>query len=396
MQHAVIAAGYRTPIAKAGGQLKDVEPYELASLLIRHAVENLPLQSAEIDDVILGNVVGPGGNIARLSLLHGGIPVSVPGVTVDRQCGSGLEAVTLACHMVRSGTGEMYLAGGVESVSRAPWRVEKPRSLYGQLPQVYGRARFSPPELGDPDMGIAAENVAERYEVCREDQDLYALESHQKAVKALSEERWRDVMVPVPVTTSVKSSVQQSSAVWCSTDECPRPDTSLQKLSALPPVFKDGGTVTAGNACPVNDGAALLVVTSEQACYRLGMIPLLRFVDSVVAGVDPNYLGIGPVPAVRKLLQRNGLDMADIGLVEFNEAFASQTIACMRELNIPQEIFNVNGGALAYGHPYGASGAVLVVHLAHEMARTGVRYGLVTLGVGGGLGMAALFERWSG
>ncbi|MCP8967690.1 thiolase family protein [Ectobacillus ponti] len=377
MRQAVIVAAKRTAIGRIGGMLRHIPPEGLAAAVIRNIVEDYQLEPASIDEVILGNAVGPGGNLARLSSLTAGLPVSVPGVTIDRQCGSGLEAVNLAARLIQNGAGDIYLAGGVESTSLAPWRMEKPAALTG-MPRLYTRARFSPDEIGDPDMGIAAENVAAQFGISREDQDRFALHSHEKAVRSQQSGRFAAEIVPV-------QGMDQ--------DECPRPDTSLRRLQRLRPVFQADGTVTAGNACPVNDGAALVLLMSADKCRELGLRPLARFVDSTSAGVDPNLLGIGPVPAVQKLLARTGLRVDDIDLVEFNEAFASQVLASLRELRIPEEKVNIGGGALALGHPYGASGAILITRLCMELQRTQSRYGLATLGIGGGLGVATLLER---
>lgn len=373
-----MVAAKRTAIGKVGGMFRHVPPEELAGTVIRALLDEYPVPAESIDEVILGNAVGPGGNLARLSALTAGLPVEVPGVTVDRQCGSGLEAVILAARLIQAGAGDIYLAGGVESTSLAPWKLAKPLNHFKQFPEVMPRARFSPLSVGDPDMGIAAENVAERFGITREDQDRFALNSHRKAVQAQKTGRFAGEIVPV------RGRAQ---------DECPRPDTSLEKLAQLPPVFQEGGTVTAGNACPINDGAAVVLVMSEEKCRELDFVPVARFVDAAVAGVDPNILGIGPVPAVKKLLARTGLTVDDIDLVEFNEAFASQVLASLRELQIPEEKVNLGGGAIALGHPYGASGAVLVTRLCSELRRKGGKYGLATLGIAGGLGLAMLLEK---
>lgn len=382
----VVVYAKRTPIGKIGGILKELEPEQLVAPLIQDAVQSCRLPQETIDEVILGNVVGPGGNLARLALLTAGLPAEVPGVTVDRQCGAGLEAVILACRLIQAGAGEVYLAGGVESTSRAPWRIEKPAHLYGKSPRFYGRARFSPDEIGDPEMGEAAENVAERFGISRRKQDEWALHSHQKAIQAMNRGAFDHVIVPLMTREG-----------WIRTDECPRSDTSMEKLSLLRPIFREGGTVTAGNACPINDGAALLVIMSEAKAREQGLIPLLRFVDAVSVGIDPHILGAGPIPAVRKLLRKTGLSVDELMRIEFNEAFASQVVACVEELGLPQERVNPDGGAIALGHPYGASGAILVAHLAHGLngisANSHSRYGLATLGIGGGLGLAACFEQ---
>ncbi len=382
----MIVYAKRTPIGKIGGILKELEPEMLIAPLIQDAVQSCGLDGSQIDEVILGNAVGPGGNLARLAALTAGLPVHVPGVTVDRQCGAGLEAVVMACRLVQAGAGEIYLAGGVESTSRAPWRIEKPSNIYREAPRFYGRARFSPDHIGDPEMGEAAENVARQFGISRTMQDEWALRSHQKAISAIQSGRFDRLMLQIETPAGL---VQK--------DECPRSGTSMEKLSKLRPVFREDGTVTAGNACPINDGAALTVVMSEAKAKELGLSSMLRFIDSVSVGIDPHILGAGPIPAVTKLTQKNRISIDDIARVEFNEAFASQVLACIRELKLPHERVNPDGGAIALGHPYGASGAILVTHLAHGMAGepdpASGRYGLATLGIGGGLGLAALFER---
>ncbi|MEK4103649.1 thiolase family protein [Paenibacillus sp. FSL R10-2791] len=380
MIEAVIVMAKRTPIGRMGGLLSTLEPEALLAPLIQHIVAETNLPKELIDDVIIGNVVGPGGNIARVAALEAGLPVSVPGVTVDRQCGSGLEAINIAARLIQSGAGEIYLAGGVESTSRAPWKMAKPQTLMG-VPQLYTRAHFTPSSYGDPDMGIAAENVARKYGISREEQDQYALKSHQKAVHAQQSDRFQQEIVPLQVEGQ-----------WVNTDECPRANTSLDKLQKLPPIFEERGTVTAGNACPINDGAALLLMMSREKCQQLKLKPILRVVDAQAAGVDPNYLGMGPVPAVQKVLKRQKLTVADLDIVEFNEAFASQVLASLNELQIPQEKVNLGGGALAIGHPYGASGAVLMTRLCAEMQHAPYQRGLATLGIGGGIGLATLVE----
>lgn len=378
MREAVIVSAKRTAIGKVGGMFRHLRAEQLAAPVIQAIVKQNRLDSASIDEVILGNATGGGGNIARLSLLEARLPVSVPGVTVDRQCGSGLEAINLACRLVQAGAGDIYLAGGVESTSTAPWRIEKPASLYDvKGPKFFYRARFSPDFLGDPDMGEAAENVAGKYGISRKEQDEYALLSHQKAVRAVKKGYFLEEIVPVEGII---------------TDECPRDDTSLEKLSRLKPVFREGGTVTAGNSCPINDGASVVLVMSKEKCLELGLKPVLRFVDATSAGVDPNYLGVGPVPAVKKLLERQNLTADDIDIVEFNEAFAAQVIASLKLLQIPYEKVCISGGALALGHPYGASGAILITRLFTEMRRKKLKRGLATLGIAGGLGLATLVE----
>ncbi|MBL8643649.1 MAG: thiolase family protein [Rhodospirillaceae bacterium] len=381
---AVIVAARRTPIGKLRGALRRFRVEELAAPVFQALLADAKLKPEQIDDVILGNAAGPGGNPARLSALQAGFPVSIPGVTVDRQCGSGLEAINMAARLIEAGAGHIYIAGGVESTSTAPLRYDLGDGLAPPVP--FTRARFSPEFVGDPDMGAAAENVARAYGITRARQDAYALRSHQKAVAAQNEKRFTPELVPL----------REGGAVVLDHDECPRAETSLEKLQALPPVFDAQGTVTAGNACPINDGAAAVLIMSQEKADDLGVEEGLAVADSTVAGVDPNLLGIGPVPAVQKLLARQDLTMADIDLVEFNEAFAAQVLACTDKLGILEDQLNLGGGALALGHPYGASGAVLVVRLFTEMIRRdGGARGLATLGIGGGMGLATLFERFS-
>ncbi|MEK4510942.1 thiolase family protein [Paenibacillus sp. FSL K6-2524] len=380
MTEAVIVMAKRTPIGKMGGLLSVLEPEALLAVLIQDIVANTKLPKDLIDDVIIGNVIGPGGNIARVAALEAGLPVTVAGVTIDRQCGSGLEAINIAARLIQSGAGEVYLAGGVESTSRAPWKMAKPLTLMG-VPQLYTRAPFTPSSYGDPDMGIAAENVAKLYTISREEQDIYALRSHQKALESQQTGRFQQEIVPVQVNGE-----------WVTVDECPRANTSLEKLQQLSPIFLEEGTVTAGNACPINDGAALVLIMSLEKCRALQLKPILRVVDAQVAGVDPHYLGMGPVPAVHKVLRRQLLTIADLDIVEFNEAFASQVLASLRELQISEEKVNLGGGALAIGHPYGASGAILMTRLCSEMLHKPYKRGLATLGIGGGIGLATLVE----
>ncbi|MDX3972796.1 thiolase family protein [Shinella sp.] len=380
---AVVAAAFRTPIGRVNGALAAIEPASLAAPLIRRILAETGLSPAAVDDVILGNAANSAGNLARLAALEAGLPVSVPGLTVDRQCGSGLEAIMLAARLVQAGAGRFYLAGGTESASRANLRFRPPATPGGE-PQPVRRARMAPDAIGDPDMGIAAENVAAHAGISRARQDAFALESHVRAVTAAKAGRFDDEIVPL-----------ETPAGLVFHDECPRENTSLERLAALKPVFRPDGTVTAGNACPVNDGASVVLVTSLAAAQALGLQPLLEVVDGAVAGVDPNLLGLGPVPAMAKLAARNaGLDAANIPFVEFNEAFAAQVLASLDALGVDPARANRDGGALALGHPYGASGAILVTRLFAQMraAEAGAQ-GLVMMGIGGGMGIAALFRR---
>jgi 3-oxoadipyl-CoA thiolase len=386
VSRAVILSGVRTPIGRRGGALADVRPDDLAATVIAEAVARAGVDPAEIEDVYFGaaNQAGEDNrNVARMAVLLAGLPETVAGVTVNRLCASGLSAVIAASHAIAAGDGDLFVAGGVESMSRAPLVHARPD--VGNDRTEYDTQlgwRFPNPRLAElfplESMGETGENVAERWGVSREDQDAFALRSQQRWAAAADSGHFDEELIAVNGLTR---------------DEHPRPDTSAEKLAALKPVFREGGSVTAGNASGVNDGAAALVIASEERAAALGVEPLGRFVGSAVAGVDPRVMGIGPVPAVRKLLERAGLTVGDLDLVELNEAFASQSLAVIRELGLDDEKVNVNGGAIAMGHPLGMSGARLVVSLLHELRRRDGRYGLATLCVGVGQGQAALFER---
>ncbi|MBD9622207.1 thiolase family protein [Ensifer sp. ENS06] len=378
----VIIAALRTPIGRVNGTLRDIEPSQLAAPLIARILRDTGVKASEIDDVLLGNAANSAGNLARLAALEAGLPVSTPGVTVDRQCGSGLEAITLAARMIQAGAGRFYLAGGTESASRAHIRLRPPLERRGELAPVK-RARMAPDETGDPDMGVAAENVATACKISRERQDAFALQSHRRAVEAAVAGRFAREIVPV-----------ETAAGSVSRDECPRANASLETLQRLKPVFVEGGTVTAGNACPINDGAAVVLVTSLAEAQRLGVSFALEFVDAATAGVDPNLLGLGPVPAMQKLKARqSALDPAKVDFIEFNEAFASQVLGSLDQLDIAAERVNLDGGAIALGHPYGASGAILTVRLFSQMlASPKGTEGLAMMGVGGGMGIVTLFR----
>jgi acetyl-CoA C-acetyltransferase len=389
MARAVVLSAVRTPVGRYGGALSGVRPDDLAAVAIGAAVERSGVDPEQIDDVYLGcaNQAGEDNrNVARMALLLAGLPESVPGMTVNRLCASGLSAVVAACRAIAAGEGDLFVAGGVESMSRAPRVLAK-----GEKPFARGNVvaydthlgwRFPNPRLEAlfplEAMGETGENVAERWAVSRQDQDAFALRSQRRWQAAQAAGRFADELVAVGEVA---------------VDEHPRPDTSAERLAALRPAFREGGTVTAGNASGVNDGAAALVVASEERARELGAEPLGTFLGSAAAGVDPRVMGIGPVPAVRKLLARAGVAVEEVDLVELNEAFASQSLAVVRELGLDEERVNVNGGAIALGHPLGMSGARLVVSLLHELRRRGGRYGLATLCVGVGQGQAALFER---
>ncbi|MBV8081316.1 MAG: thiolase family protein [Actinobacteria bacterium] len=382
MPRAVVVSGVRSPVGRRDGALAGVRPDDLAAELIRAAVDRAGVDAAEVEDVWLGcaNQAGEDSrNVARNAALLAGLPESVAGVTVNRLCASGLTAVVAACNAIVAGEGDLYVAGGVESMTRAP--MVRARDGAEEFDSQLGW-RFPNPRIeerwGLESMGETGENVAERFGVSRADQDAFALRSQQRWAAAADAGRFDEEIVPVGEIA---------------VDEHPRRDTSAEKLAGLKAVFREGGTVTAGNASGVNDGAAALVIASEERARDLDVEPLGRFVASAVAGVDPRVMGIGPVPAVRRLLARTGLTVDDVDLVELNEAFASQSLAVIRELGLDEEKVNVNGGAIAIGHPLGMSGARLVVTLLHELRRRGGRYGLATLCVGIGQGQAVLFER---
>jgi 3-oxoadipyl-CoA thiolase len=385
VSRAVVISGVRTPIGRRGGALSGHRPDDLAALAIGEAVRRAGVPADQIEDVYFGaaNQAGEDNrNVARMAALLAGLPESVAGVTVNRLCASGLSAVISACHAVAACDGELFVAGGVESMSRAP--LVRARPDYGDDTEYDTQLgwRFPNQRMAElfplESMGETGENVAERWHVSREEQDAFALRSQRRWAAAAEAGRFDDELVAVDDLAR---------------DEHPRPDTSAEKLASLQPVFREGGTVTAGNASGINDGAAALVIASEEKARELGVEPLGAFVGSAVAGVDPRVMGIGPIPAVRKLLERTGVGVDELDLVELNEAFASQSLVVIRELGLDDEKVNVNGGAIALGHPLGMSGARLVVSLLHELGRRGGTYGLATLCVGVGQGQAALFKR---
>jgi 3-oxoadipyl-CoA thiolase len=389
MARAVVLSAVRTPVGRYGGALAEVRPDDLAATAIAAAVARAGVPPEHIEDVWFGcaNQAGEDNrNVARMGALLAGLPEAVAGVTVNRLCASGLSAVVGACHAIAAGDGDLFVAGGVESMSRAPLVMAKPDRAFPRGNQTVWDTtlgwRFPNPRMEEmfplESMGETGENVAERWGISREDQDAFALESQRRWAAAAAEGRFADELVAVGDIIR---------------DEHPRPDTDAKKLAALKPAFRRNGTVTAGNSSGLNDGAAALVIASEKKANELGVEPLGAFVGSAVAGVDPRIMGIGPVPAVRKLLARVGIEVADLDLVELNEAFASQSLVVIRELGLDPAIVNANGGAIALGHPLGMSGARLVISLLHELRRRGGRYGLATLCVGVGQGQAALFER---
>jgi 3-oxoadipyl-CoA thiolase len=398
MAEALILDACRTPIGRHGGELANVRPDDLAAAVLRALVERTGVDPAGIEDVVLGcaNQAGEDNrNVARMAALLAGLPVSVPGQTVNRLCGSGLQAVVSAAQAIRSGEGELFVAGGVESMSRSPWVMLKPESGYPRgapetADSLLGWRFVNPamPERWTVPLGETAEILAEEYGVSRREQDAFALRSQQRAAEAAAHGWFDDEVIPVAVRR------QAGDPKLVSRDEHPRPDSSLETLSQLRPAFRrEGGTVSAGNASGLNDGAAALLLASAERAATLPVRPLARIVASAVAGVEPQRMGIGPVPAVRKALGRAGLDLEEIGLVELNEAFAAQTLACIRELGLDPERVNVHGGAIALGHPLGASGARLLTTLVHALHRHSVRFGLASMCIGVGQGIAVVVEK---
>lgn len=370
----VVVAARRTPFGRSGGALRDVPVEGLTAAVLRAVLADTGADPAYVDEVILGNVMGPGGNPARVAALAAGLGESVSGLTVDRQCGSGLEAITLAATSVRAGRAGLVLAGGAESASTAPLRATRPAP--GAAPRFYDRAPFAPAGYDDPDMGAAADHVAGMAGITRDRQDRYAAASHARAIAAADAGRFAAELVPLPALAG---------------DERPRRGFTVERLARFPPAFTGGGTATAANSCGVNDGAAVVAVVPEG--LRRGR-PGLRIVDWVCAGVPSGEPGLGPVPAVRRLLERTGVGVDDIGVVEFTEAFAGQVLACLDALGIDESRVCPDGGAIALGHPWGASAAALVVRLFSQQVRAeGPRLGLATCGIGGGMGIAVLLER---
>ena len=398
LREVVIVSAVRTPMGRYGGQLKEVRPDDLAAVVLREVVDRIGLDPGEVEDVIFGcaNQAGEDNrNVARMGLLLAGFPVEVPGQTVNRLCGSGMQATIAGVREIQTGGAEVVIAGGVESMTRAPWVMAKPDGGFPRGPQTaYDTSlgwRLVNPKLaelyGTLQMGETAERVAAKYEVSREDQDEFALRSHQRAVAAQKAGRFDAELVPVAIPQ------RKGEAITVAADEGPRADSSLESLGRLKPVFQADGTVTAGNASPLNDGASALVLMEAGEARRRGLRALATFVASASMGVHPSYMGIGPVPATRKALAKAGLSVGDIDLVELNEAFAAQSIACVRELALDDAKVNVNGGAIALGHPLGSSGSRLICSLTHEMGRIGAEVGLATMCIGVGQGIASIWRR---
>ena len=393
MQNAVIVSGARTPMGRFGGSFKDVAAPELGATAIRAALERAGVSPEAVEEVVMGNALQAqeAGYAARLSSLNAGIPEETPTIAVNRQCSSGLEAINMAAQLIRTGEVEIAVAGGTENMTQAPFMLD-PSVRFDGLRMGDSTLRDGLIEgLGCPvnryHMGVTAENVAERFEVSRESQDELALISHQRAVAAIENGRFDGQITPVSVPQ------RRGDPVVVDTDEGPRADTSLERLAGLRPVFKRDGSVTAGNASSINDGAAAVVLMSEEKAKQLGITPKLRWHSRGVAGVDPAIMGIGPVPAVQKALGKAGMDVGDIDLIELNEAFAAQALYCIRELDLDLDKTNVNGSGISLGHPVGATGAVMTVKLLEEIELRDQNLGLVTMCVGGGQGVATIFER---
>lgn len=398
MKQAVIVDALRTPMGRHGGILKDIRPDDLAAHVITNVVQRTGINSEEVEDVYMGcsNQAGEDcRNVARIASLLAGLPYTIPGATVNRLCGSGLEAINQAGRAIETAHGELFIAGGVENMTRAPWVMPKSSEPFARgNVTVYDSVlgwRFPNSRLGELypliSLGDTAENVAEKYQISRKEQDSFALGSHRRAARANEEGIFKDEIVPVEIPQ------RRGGVLVCDKDEGPRPDTSMEKLAALKSSFKENGTVTAGNSSPLSDGAAALLLTTPEKARALRLKPLVRIVASAVAGVHPSYMGMGPVPATLKALKRAGLTIDQIDLVELNEAFASQSLACVKELGLDIKRVNVNGGAIALGHPLGCSGARIMTTLIHEMRKRGSRYGLVTMCIGVGQGIATIVER---
>nr|WP_309101518.1 acetyl-CoA C-acetyltransferase [Fredinandcohnia onubensis] len=398
MREAVIIDAVRTPIGKLSGSLTSVRPDDLTAHVIKQLMARVDLDSSLIEDVLFGcaNQAGEDNrNVARMGLLLAGLPISIPGVTVNRLCGSGLEAVNQAAAAIKSGLGDVFIAGGTESMTRAPYVMMKPQVTSAKGNQtlhdtMLGWRLVNPTmnEMYPPiSLGETAENVAEKYGISRAEQDDLALSSQQKAAAAIQSGRFNDEIVPIEIPQ------RKGDPLLFREDEHVRPGTTLETLSKLKPVFRKGGSVTAGNSSGINDGSSAILVMEKELAERLGLKPIARVVTSAVSGVHPDYMGIGPVPATRKALQRAGLTVNDLDLIEINEAFAAQSVACIKELELDMDKVNVNGGAIALGHPLGCSGARIVTTLVHEMQKRDVRYGLATMCIGVGQGIATIIEK---
>jgi len=397
MPHPVITAAVRTPVGRVGGALAEVRPDDLAAAALRGLLDRSAIPASRIEDVIFGcaNQAGEDNrNVARMAALLAGLPIEVPGQTINRLCGSGLQAVISAAQAIRAGEGEVFIAGGVESMTRAPYVQLKSGNAWDRTPPAMADTtvgwRFVNPKMPKEwtiSLGETAEKVAERYGISRAEQDAFAVESQQRAAAALKSGVFADELVPVPVSDG------KHGTRMFTTDEHPRPDVTMEGLGRMKPAFRKDGTVTAGSSSGINDGAAALAVMSKAAAASLGAAPLARVIAAAVAGVDPSVMGLGPIPATQKALARAGIKASELDLIELNEAFAAQAIACIRDLDLDPARVNIYGGAIALGHPLGASGARILTTLVHALHRTGGRFGLATMCIGVGQGIAVVVER---
>ena len=389
MKNAVIVSAVRTPVGRCRGVLSSVEPYKMGAEVVKEAVKRAGISVDSIDEVIFGNLMGHDvNNMARMVALEAGIPIEKPALTVDRQCGTSLNAIALGAMMIQLGEAKAILAGGVESDSRRPYVMLKPEVGYSTAPPKFSEElRLSPEHIGNPNMGITAENLAQMYDLTREELDMFSINSHKKAVKAASEGRFVKQILPLEIDLG------KGKKIIVSEDESIRENANLESMAKLKPVFKKDGVVTAGNSSPMSDGAGAVVIMEEEMAKSLGLEILGRYKAFTAVGCDPNIMGIGPVPATRKILEKTNLKLEDIDLIELNEAFAAQTLACIKELGINEDRLNVNGGAIALGHPLAGTGAILVTKMVYEMKRRDAHLGLVTFCCGGGQGVAMLLER---
>jgi acetyl-CoA C-acetyltransferase len=386
MREAVIVSAVRTPIGKYGGALAKLDGYELGGIVVKEAVRRAGIDPNLIEEVYFGNAEGAPGNLGRVVALEADLPVSIPGIQFDRQCASGLETICMAAAMIESGHGDVYVAGGAESMSNNPYFLSKSSKAYSYAPPSFNYVMMSPPKAGNPDMGVTAENVLKEHPVSREAMDAFALQSHQRAIRAIEAGVFKEQIVPV--TTRVGRN-----EVVIDTDESPRADASLEQMAKLKPIFVKDGSVTAGNSCPMNDGAAAVVIMSKDKADELGIPYLLKVKGFASFGLDPAVMGFGPIGAVKKLLKKTGVSLDEVEMIELNEAFASQSIGCIEELGLDPARVNPNGGAIALGHALGATGAVLTTKAAYAMKNSQRKYAIVTMCVGGGEGSAAMFER---
>jgi len=386
MKEAVIVSAVRTAIGKYSGSLSDYEGYELGGIVVKEAVKRAGIKPEEITEVYIGNAEGAPGDLGRVVALEADLPVSVPGIQFDRQCASGLETICMAAAMIESGHGDIYVAGGAESMTNNPYFMSKSKRPYSYQYPSFSYVMMSPPKIGNPDMGVTAENVLKDHPLTREAMDEFAAKSHEKALNAIEAGAFKEQIIPIDIRVKKET-------VSFDTDESPREGTTAEKLSKLRPVFVKDGLVTAGNSCPMNDGAAAVVMMSSDKAAELGLKPLLKVKGFASVGLDPHVMGLGPIGAVRKALEKTGVSLDEVELIEINEAFASQALACVEELGLDKDRVNPNGGAIALGHALGATGAVLTTKAAYAMQNAERKYAIVTMCVGGGEGSAAIFER---